>query len=277
MDPAAHLHALARRIADEYVGRTAPLAVMLSGSAATGKCDAYSDLDLMVYHALVPEKPVMEAARAALGGSEFREIFPWSQRGYGEQFLLGGVQCQVAHTQVQGWERDLTRVLDECEVTPQNELQKALAGTLDGIALHGDALIQGWKDRAADYPDGLARKMVKAHLKFFPLWWIHPSRVTALWRHQVLVEGAGNLMGILAGLNKQYFSTFQPKRLVDFDWAPPDFHERVDRMFSLPHAEAAALMEQLVFEVVLLVEARMPDLDTSEVRRRLGERQQPWA
>ncbi|WP_228052291.1 hypothetical protein [Nodosilinea sp. LEGE 07298] len=41
---------------------------------------------------------------------------------------------------------------------------KGMSGTLNGIPLYGEPLIQQWKARIADYPNGLAQKMVEHYL-----------------------------------------------------------------------------------------------------------------
>lgn len=277
------LQELARRIATAHQGVTKPQAAMLTGSAATGECDTYSDLDLMLYHEATPDKDLVQGVREALGGSAFREIFPWTEEGYGEQFRLEGVECQVAHIQIAGWERDLSGVLERFELTPRNEMQKAVGGTLDGIPLYGDELILGWKARAAAYPEGLARKMVETHLVVFPMWYVQArvgERDAVLWRYQILVEAVQNLLAVLAGLNRLYFSAFQPKRVgklvARMAIAPQGLAGRLDALFALPVGEAALELERLVDEVTRLVQEHMPEVDVTAARARLGTRHQAW-
>jgi len=43
-----YLRALAERVAAAYLAQTAPRAVLLTGSAADGRIDRYSDLDLIL-------------------------------------------------------------------------------------------------------------------------------------------------------------------------------------------------------------------------------------
>jgi hypothetical protein len=84
-------------------------------------------------------------------------------------------------------EGELERVLAGEEL--ESPLQKAVEGILESIPLHGPELIQGWRERAADYPDSLRRAMIERHWRFFPLWYVARQvavRDAFLWRRQIL-------------------------------------------------------------------------------------------
>lgn len=125
--------------------------------------------------------------------------------------------------------------------------------------------------------------MAERYLRFFPLWGMagrFRTRDAALWETQTLVENAQNLLGVLAGINRLYYTTFQFKRMRRFigkmSIRPDNLAERVEALFRID-AEAAALeMEALVGEVIALVEAHLPAVNTAPVRGRLGWRQSPW-
>jgi predicted nucleotidyltransferase len=59
----AYLRTLARRIAGAYWDTVRPAAALLTGSAAEGKSDRYSDLDLILYHDALPSEDALRAAR----------------------------------------------------------------------------------------------------------------------------------------------------------------------------------------------------------------------
>src|SRR5690348_4710933 len=69
-DASRYLVALAERISAAYVLNTRPRAILLTGSAATGESDYYSDVDLIVYHDDLPSDPDLAKARAAIGVDE---------------------------------------------------------------------------------------------------------------------------------------------------------------------------------------------------------------
>lgn len=276
-----HLVALARQIATAYVAEAGPRGILLTGSAAEGVSDFYSDLDVIAYYDQLPSDAQLRLARRRIEATDFRPRGARNDDFCVEEYLIGGVECEMLHTTVPAWERQMQLVLEEHQ--PAGLAQKAIGGLLDGLALHDDNLIRDWKLRAARYPDGLRRAMVEQYLRFFPIWYARDrlaSRDAILWHAQVLVEATQNILGILAGLNRLYYSPFQFKRLRRFvsamRLAPDNLPARLDGLFALDPTSAAAELERLVAETVTLVEAHLPDVDTSEVRRTLGARQRPW-
>ena len=152
-----------------------------------------------------------------------------------EAYELDGVQAQIGHATITAWENDIAEVLERWNAdTP---LHKAMSGTLECVAVHGEAYIERWKARIRDYPDGLARAMVERWLKFFPVWYVQDAldaRDATLWHFQIRTETAYNLLGILAGLNRLYFTTFQFKKMRRFVDPMPIKPERLaDRLEEL--------------------------------------------
>lgn len=275
-----YLVALAERVAATYVAHAGPRAILLTGSAAAGVSDRSSDLDLIMYYDALPSDAARRAAREALGATA-------SPSGGGpgsEAFDLRGVEVQIGHTTVAGWERTMATVLEA--FNPGTTEQKGLEGLLTGRPLHGADLVRAWQLWAAAYPDGLARAMVAHYLTFFPFWLVQDrlaSRNTGLWLYQALAEASLNLLGVLAGLNRVYYSTFQFKRLGAFAArlriAPERLADRLDALFVTAVADpagAAIEVERMVAETVVLVEAHRPEVDTAAVRAQLGRRERPW-
>jgi hypothetical protein len=278
--PTDHLRALARRIADVVVGEVAPCAVLLTGSAATSEADFYSDIDLIVYCGELPAEERIGAVVDRVGGVDRKLIYPRTQDEHGESFELGGIQCQLAFVTVRCADGELERVLAGEEL--ESPLQKAVEGILEGIPLHGADLIQRWRERAADYPDSLRRAMIERHWRFFPLWYVDRQvavRDAFLWRRQILVDAAFDLLAVLAALNRLYFTRFQLKRMRKLvgrmRLAPPSLADRLERLFELEDEEAANELERLVDETRALVAAELPDLELP-LRRPIGARRIPW-
>jgi hypothetical protein len=154
---------------------------------------------------------------------------------------------------------------------------------LEAIPLYGEALIRDWQTRLANYPATLAQAMVKHHLAVFPVWGIQDRMTTrdaTIWCYQLLVEGAYNILGILAGLNHLYYSSFQFKRMHHFteqmNIAPTELANRLEAIFHTNATTAAMQLEALVSETVALVEQHMPEIDTAVLKKRIGWRQQRW-
>lgn len=277
-----YLRALARRIVAPYVALPGARAAMLSGSAAEGLSDQFSDIDMTVYYDALPDEAAITAARVQNGGSERLWLLGDRDEGsFAESYDVHGVECQIGHATIAAWEQSIGMVLDDLDV--ESPLQKALEGTLNGIPLYGDSLIEGWKARVAAYPDRLAHTMVEHFLRFTPLWLLQDrllSRDSTLWRTQILVESSHHLLAVLAGINRVYFSSFQFKRARRFAdrlaIRPDRFADRLEYLFHAEPRAAIAEIERLIAETVDLVEQHMPSIDTSRVRSRLGQRPTPW-
>ena len=281
-DRSQYLLELTKRNVKAYIANPKTKAAMVTGSVAEGLCDEYSDCDVMLYYDELPSEQELNLARQQNQGSELIEILGDRHEGaFGESFLVNGVECQFAHATISQWEKEISIILEEFDI--QSPIMKGMSGILISIPLYGETLIQQWKAKVANYPDGLAQRMVEHYLKFFAIWGMQEKlarRDTTLWYYQILVEEAQNLLGVLSGLNRLYFSTFQFKRMGKFieqmSIAPTNLTSRLESLFPAEPHVAAHQIEQLVQETLDLVDTYMPQVDTSSVRRKLGWRQQPW-
>lgn len=277
-----YLLALARRIAASYTTHPKARAAMVTGSVAEDQSDFYSDIDMTMYYDELPSEEELLAAREKNGGSERKwTIGDRDEGGFAEAYHVQNIEVQIGHTTIEAWERQMAVILEQHEIdTP---LHKAISGTLICIPLYGDKLIEKWKARAADYPPALAEAMVTHHLQFFPIWGYFDAlstRDAMLWRTQIFLEAAQNILGILAGLNKQYYTTFQFKRMQQFidklKIAPPQLDARIESLFTNEVETASKELEQLVKETADLVDLHMPEVDTSAATKRIGWQHQPW-
>jgi hypothetical protein len=176
----------------------------------------------------------------------------------------------------------MAAVLERLEVdTP---IQKALGGLLQGIVLHDpEGLLTGWRARASEYPEALRVAMVDANLSIPATWYISDRlkpRDAKLWLREELIGDAYQLLAILAGLNRVYFSRFQFKRLRRFAGslaiAPNHLADRIDLLADADQDLAVATLEQLVTEVRALVRVHLPAVRMPPQRRPPGSRYQAW-
>jgi len=273
-----HVRALARRVVDAALALGPLRAALLAGSGARGDADFYSDVDLLLYVDELPPEGRLEELREAVGGELPMEIAPWLV-----QFYVDGVAVQVGYRTVERIDAELDTALVRLEEVIGSPNQKMLSGFLEGVALHGDELIAAWRERVAAYPDALQRASIEHHWRFFPLWFYAPAlerRDAELWRLDMLLEGAFNLLGVLAALNRVYYARFELKRLhalaAKLTLAPPDLADRLEALFRLPPREAAEELGRLVEETRDLVVAELPDLELP-LRPPPGITIQPWS
>ncbi|VEP16337.1 conserved hypothetical protein [Hyella patelloides LEGE 07179] len=213
-----YLFALAKRNIQAYIANPEVKAAMVTGSTATGQADCYSDVEMFIYYDELPSIDKLQSARQQNRGSEpIRILDGYNEGFFGEFYFIDGVEFQIGNVTIAFWEQDMATVLQELDVTSPR--QKVLLGMLDCIPLYGEELIQEWKRQIADYPDVLARAMVEKHLIFVPIWALQEdlaTRDTTLFQHQIRLEAGQNLLGVLVGLNRLYYSTFQFKRMKQF-------------------------------------------------------------
>lgn len=264
--PTEHLRGLARRIADAALERVPLRAALLVGSAGRGDADFYSDLDLIVYVDEPPSDEALDAIRNAVGGMNpiRRER---TEHACGEEFELGGVRTEVPFITVSRVEWHLDQLLRELEEIDSPN-QKVFLGILEGLPLYGEDVIERWRSRLRAYPEPLRRAMIERYWDFFPVWYYRQAmavRDAELWRRDVLLDAAFNLLGVLAGLNRLYYTRFQLKRtrelVAQMALAPPDLAERLESLFSVAPAPASAELERLVNETRALVAAEFHDLE----------------
>jgi predicted nucleotidyltransferase len=272
------LRALADRIVDVYERHVSPAAVLLAGSAARGDADFYSDLDLLMYYETLPSRAAFESALDEIGGTIVRTGFDHEDTDYDQFFELDGVQCQLAHITIAYFESELEKIVaGERLDTPY---AKVVMGLLEGRPLRGAERIDRWREQAR-YRDEYQRAVIERHWKIFPLWAYEDyfrGRDAPLWRRQVLLQAAFDLLAVLAALNRVYFTDFEVKRTREFveklELAPPNLAERLERLL-LPGTSPAEL-ESLVAETQALLAEHLPDVQLPPLRRAVGERLQPW-
>ena len=277
-----YLLGLAKQNIQAYLANPEAKAAMVTGSTATGQADFYSDVEMFIYYDRLPSLEKLKSARQQNRGSEpIRILDGYSEGFFGEFYFIDGVQFQIGNVTIAFWEQDIAKILEQLDVT--SPLQKALSGMLDCIPVYGEELIQEWKRKIANYPDALAQAMVEQHLNFLPIWALQEhlaTRDTTLFQHQIRLEAGQNLLGVLAGLNHLYYSTFQFKRMKQFiekmNIAPENLYVRLENLYHQEPLSAASQLKELVAETVDLVELHMPDIDTSRVRKSLDRQEHSW-
>lgn len=246
-EASCYLIALAKHNAQVYATLPTLRAIFLTGSASEGVSDFYSDVDTILYYDELPSEAELVTTAEHNQGSDRRLLAPRSDEGVIESYQVHGVECQFAHSIIASWENEMNAVLEKLEVdTP---IQKALGGLLDAIPLWG---MQGR---------------------------LNPRDAT-IWINQILVDNSHHLLGVLAGLNHLYFSTFQFKRMRHFidkmSIAPPNLVDRIDSVFAGDPMRGAEQIEALVRDTLPLIEQHLPQVDTTRVRQRIGWRQEAW-
>lgn len=260
----------ARRNAAPLAADPRVRAVIVTGSVARGTADEASDVDTLVFWdeplSAAEFEAACEAARASGGG-----VFGGTpEQGFGVYHYIDGIRCDFGHALTARYEETLARVLEDPE--PDLERQLIASGFLHGVPIHGEAWHATWRDRLAAYPPALGSAMVRKHLRFYPLWALDKMGVERgdhLFVRESLLEGAGNILAILCGLNGVY----HPGKLKGMAWTvarlavkPDRVLERLESLFEMTGGRAVETFGALVHETLDLVDAHMPEVGTARTR-----------
>jgi hypothetical protein len=166
--------------------------------------------------------------------------------------------------------RILQSDLDELlvEHKPDTLNHKIAEGLLKARPLIAPERVAAWRAKVASFPPQLADAMMRHYLKELTPWrWfgLLLQRDAELWSRQLLAEACYRLFGVLAGLNRCYYTTFQFKRAHRFAaglaLAPPQLADRVEALLVAPLAEAFTSLHALDGEVLALLAAHAPQID----------------
>lgn len=270
------LREVAQRVVDALVAATEPVAAILAGSAGEGIADAGSDIDLLVYYERVPERSVfLEAMRSGAGAVHRSTIGQGAPDGsFIDAYDVNGIGAEVLAAAAPSMVGQIDRLLTAKD--PGEPLTIIMQGLLYGHPLLGVDLTARWRARASVYPDELALAVIRRNLDVKPYWAAEAElrqRDALLFEVQALVDGAFQVLGVLSGLNRVHFTRYRFKRLrrhiERFAVSPPRLAERLESLFAGDRTAAAGELRALVEETVALVETGMPEVDTTEIRRRL--------
>ena len=128
--------------------------------------------------------------------------------------------------------------------------------------------MEAWRAKVVAFPPALAEAMMRHYLAEPTPWrWfgLLLHRDGQLWSRELLVQACYRLFGVLAGLNRCYFTTYQFKRVRRFAAqlaiAPPRLVERIEALLVAPLPEAFTALYALDGEVLALLAAHAPQID----------------
>jgi hypothetical protein len=266
---------IAQRVADAHEPLLpGSITAMVFGSTADGDADTRSDIDMsIVFEQLPAEAELAAACRSAGGGAWNWQSGSLHEEGLAVSFNLEAIEVQVVYTDP----RILQADLDELLVThkPDTLNHKIAEGLLKAQPLIGPQRVEAWRAQVAAFPPELGDAMMRHYLAEPTQWkWfgLLLYRDAQLWSRELLVQACYRLFGVLAGLNRCYFTPFQFKRVRRFaerlTLAPPDCVERVEALLVAPLAEAFTMLYGLDGEVLALLAAHAPQIDLSAARER---------
>jgi hypothetical protein len=216
----------------------------------------------------VPAPEWFDAVLHEAGATVTGVINPPGPDGFDTRYSVEGIELQTGGTTVASIEERLSRI---AEGDVDWASAKVAMGLMDGVALHGEHLIQVWKRRVA-YPESLRKHEVEANIGIFAIWRADTqlaARDAELFRRQMLLDGGFRVAAVLSAINCVYFSTFQFKRagehFAQMAIKPERISERLDIVANAPPALAAEELRRLVEETKDIVRQEMPEIDVDAV------------
>jgi hypothetical protein len=162
------------------------------------------------------------------------------------------------------------------------ELQVRVTALRDGIPLHGEAVIDAWRQRCAVYPEPLAVALVLQGLDLRSRERLEmlADRDDVFLLHRDIVDDVQGVLDALFGINRVWMPHPFHKWL---DWEatllphrPDRLVERIRALLVAPPHEAVATLVGLVEDTYALASRHVPEADVSPLRsafdlRRVGE------
>jgi hypothetical protein len=273
---------LAQELIRYYVPREGIRMAVLSGSPPKGLSDEYSDLDVIVFWDVID---VQWLESNPLSGVECERKY-FRKMGeadvYLESHYFDELKVDFGHLTMAVWGEMVDGVLERHETDPSS--LGSVAGFLTSLPLYGSEAVEEWKRRLAQYPDELALKVVRQHRRFFvPGYLLNQAyrRGDILAYYDGLCLMLKNLLDILAGLNRMYFSTEEPRWIEYYldrmAIKPDDAWDRMRRALTSGAEEGIDLLEGLTDDVLALIEKNIPELADgySDRRRAMAVRARP--
>ncbi|HEV2359708.1 MAG TPA: hypothetical protein VGZ23_19135 [bacterium] len=276
---------IADQIAPRYCENPHVAAAVVGGSVAKGWADEFSDLELTIFWFEAPSDAERKQAIGQLDCDIWKfDSYDQGQRGEAVEHLglrsieidgtrhNGTVMVSVQHLTVREVEAHLEDVTDHWDTTV--EKQTLVYAIQHWLPLRGARLLDAWQARAAQYPDGLARKMVEENLWMGP--WFYPEAYASrndrlvLYRHFCMTTQ--RLLCVLLGLNRMYHPSHEYKWLEHvagkIKIAPQDLAGRLKGVFGGDLLAGGHELISLIHETLTLVEREMPEIDTRRERGR---------
>jgi hypothetical protein len=266
-------------IAQELADRCPPALgqeILLAGSVARARADAYSDIEQIFYVSSMPSRADCDSWLTDIGverivhdDEPLRDLSRWSAFRYRGVWIEAGWQVISQHD---AWLRQIVagQILE-------HSLLILAEMTTTARSLRTQGWLARWQETLAHYPDLLQTRLAQDALE--P--WRFPNLLAARWAaaaredHLALAErfvrDVHGVLRILCALNRQWEPEWKRLRdlTVSLPLKPASFLERLAGIFSTdPAVDRIAGCFQLMQETLDLLPASFPvSLEADQARR----------
>ncbi len=271
---------LAQRIGQAYAANPKAKVVMVAGSTGRGSADRYSDLEIDVYWSAPPTNDERKVAAEGAGGT-LLELSDYEDDEWAEEISFGGFHIGTSTFLVETMERYLKEVIDEFSTAPLPQMR--LYSLQHAIPLVGTELVESWRSKANLYSMGLVHAMLRENLVFQGFGYAEEmlaARDDVLMLYDIFCQIERQILGVLLGLNRMYLPNpgfkSMDELIASMHVKPFDLSFRLKQAFRVPPLEGVQLLHGVIKNIFDLVEACIPDFDTTLYRERIQQRRGVW-
>ncbi|WIY62846.1 DUF4037 domain-containing protein [Bacillus arachidis] len=247
-------------------------AIILAGSVARKLQDEHSDIELHILWSASPADADRQKPIKNIGGT-ILSYHPYEEEEWSETYLTTeGIKLEISNFLTTTVEKFISDVVDKYEI--DYEKQCIVSSIHDGVSLYGEMKVNQLKDRVAEYPEELAKRMIMENLWLSNRWHNREAllaRKDWLMLYDVICEVQRDLFGVLFGLNKLYVHhpafKWMSYNIERMKVRPENLYERLtDTLLGNPEYSVKEL-ELLIQEVLHLVHTYTPELNIDEQQK----------
>lgn len=257
---------LSKKVSDSYKSNPNFISSMVTGSAAKGISDKYSDVDMSIFYKKPLTKKYFEEVKQSAINSGGGFYHGDHKNGFAVYHIIDGVKVDTGHGTISDHEKLIKDFLKNPVLDYNHQI--IASGTLFAIPLHGENYINKWKKWYSNYPEKLSDLMIKENLKFHSKWVLEKmglKRKESIFVTETILKSLANSVKVLCGLNHEY----HPGKLKGMGYTisnlkhqPKNLNNCINTIFKIPQEKAVKEINKLVSDTLKLVEKIRPDVDT---------------
>jgi len=259
---------LARRLTDACPPELGQ-EIALTGSAARGRADDFSDIEINLWVEQLPRTELWSAWLQTMGGRDI-QTKDWEADAGGFHWSVcrfGDIWAEVGWATLSDFS-ELVRGLAAGEFAGAARLEMAWT-VAQAIPLRTAGALANWRATLAHYPDGLAQRIVANQTAVWAdphvpgVRWALAARGERMALAMRFLWDMQNLLRVLFAINHRWDQDLKwtDQRSLDLPLKPDRLSARIDEMFTLTDLQQAVEVNQrLIVETLELTSAQGYDV-----------------
>lgn len=259
-----------KQVAALYAMNPKLVALVVAGSVGRDWADEWSDIELDLFWNEPPTDDDRKSVIEALNG-QIEYYFPLEGFEWADAYFVDGLKVEVSSFLATTLDEFIHAVLDEYDTDVDKQLR--FAALQNSIPLYGTEQIEKWRAQLAQYPDELARRIIKDNIEFGGWNGVEMlfARGDILLAYDLLVKTQKQVLAVLLALNHTYMAHPRGKWLAQvadaMQYKPARLAERMTFALREGSVAGAREMHGVIEETFALVEKQFPDMDLTEAKR----------